>query len=343
MTLEYGNKKTPNSEAKLNDIYAWGLNLTITLSGIQLWLNTKPWMNDSVLIVMSILLYLAVPIFVWLDNRELKKSRCIQPSWWWILCYPGWLFRRTKYHPNQKLRNAAISSCIYYVIMLVLSVVLSNHTAKYDSDTENYYPSSSANGLSATEGANRDQRNQTLTHEQVEQALSGSYRSTTPDIADTLQSPQDEDVLKTPSPSTDSLRQALYSRCGKPVFYAQTLDHTKEVQICIVTPSVSYSFGGVGTDSKELDISVPVKDANYTYQTNRVISVYEFTVKTGDIRYQVSTGVNDEGQPLASLTVYRGEPESGHRMADIALDPATVVNEISYDLQNDGVVEKNGF
>ncbi|MGC1026798.1 hypothetical protein [Pantoea agglomerans] len=340
MTLEYGNKKTAAFETKLNEIYAWGLNLTITLSGIQLWLSTKSWMNDSILIVMNILLYLAVPVLMWLDNRELKKARCIQPSWWWILLYPGWLFRRTKYNPNKKLRNAAISACVYYVIMLVVS---SNHTAKYDQDTEDYYPSSSPNMLTDTEGANRSQGNQTLTREQVEQALSGLYRSATPDMADNRPSTQVEEVLKTPSPSADSLRRALHSRCDKPVFYAQTADHKKEVQICIATPSVSYSFGSIGTDSKELDISVPMNDASYTYQTNRVISIYEFTVKTGDFSYQVSAGANDEGQPLASLSVYRGEPEVGHRIADIALDPATVVNEISYDLQNDGVVKQDGF
>ncbi len=46
------------------------------------------------------------------------------------------------------------------------------------------------------------------------------------------------------------LRQAHLSRCAKPVFYAQTANHKKEVEICIVSPSVSYSFGKVGVEKK---------------------------------------------------------------------------------------------
>lgn len=38
----------------------------------------------------------------------------------------------------------------------------------------------------------------------------------------------------------DRLHQAPGPRCAKPVFYAQTANHKKEVEICIVTPSVSY-------------------------------------------------------------------------------------------------------
>ena len=43
--------------------------------------------------------------------------------------------------------------------------------------------------------------------------------------------------------TADALIQAHHQRCGKPVFYAQTANHKKEVEICIITPSVSYSFG----------------------------------------------------------------------------------------------------
>lgn len=49
----------------------------------------------------------------------------------------------------------------------------------------------------------------------------------------------------------DRLHQAPVPRCAKPVFYAQTANHKKEVEICIVTPSVSYSFGKVGAKTKK--------------------------------------------------------------------------------------------
>jgi cellobiose-specific phosphotransferase system component IIB len=56
----------------------------------------------------------------------------------------------------------------------------------------------------------------------------------------------------------DALIQAHHQRCGKPVF-AQTANHKKEVEICIITPSVSYSFGKTGAEHKEMDITVPTR------------------------------------------------------------------------------------
>lgn len=70
----------------------------------------------------------------------------------------------------------------------------------------------------------------------------------------------------------DALIQAHHQRCGKPVFYAQTSSHKKEVEICIITPSVSYSFGKTGEVHKEMNISVPATATSYAYQSNQVIS-----------------------------------------------------------------------
>ena len=106
----------------------------------------------------------------------------------------------------------------------------------------------------------------------------------------------------------DALRDAHYQRCAKPVFYAQTLNHKKEVEICIVTPSVSYSFGKTGAEHKEMNITVPAQTAGYAYQSNQVISLQEFTVRNGDTTYQVSAGSDDDGKPFAALDVYRGLP-----------------------------------
>lgn len=141
----------------------------------------------------------------------------------------------------------------------------------------------------------------------------------------------------------DALMQAHHQRCGKPVFYAQTANHKKEVEICIITPSVSYSFGKTGAEHKEMDITVPANSATYAYQSNQVISLQEFTVRNGDTSYQVSAGTNDEGKPFASLDVYQGTPGTGKHLVEIRLDPNTVVNNISHSLAQEDVAESDSL
>ncbi|WP_237142377.1 hypothetical protein [Serratia liquefaciens] len=48
----------------------------------------------------------------------------------------------------------------------------------------------------------------------------------------------------------------------------RTANHKKEVAICIITPSVSYSFGKTGAEHKEMDITVPARATTYAYQSN---------------------------------------------------------------------------
>lgn len=135
----------------------------------------------------------------------------------------------------------------------------------------------------------------------------------------------------------ESRSQTQSQRCAKPVFYAQTLNHNKEVAICIITPYVSYSFGKTGATHKEMEITVPAVSTTYAYQSNQVISIQKFTVKNGDTSYQISAGTNDEGDALAYLYVYKGMPEVGKLLAEIKLDPRTVVNNISHGLLDDGI------
>ncbi len=141
----------------------------------------------------------------------------------------------------------------------------------------------------------------------------------------------------------DALRDAHYQHCAKPVFYAQTLNHKKEVKICIVTPSVAYSFGKTGAEHKEMDITVPAQATRYAYQSNQVISLQEFSVRNGDTTYEVSAGSDDEGKPFAALDVYRGSPDTGKHLATITLDPDTVVNDISHGLQDEGIPQQDGL
>ena len=141
----------------------------------------------------------------------------------------------------------------------------------------------------------------------------------------------------------DSLHQAPGPRCAKPVFYAQTANHKKEVEICIATTSVSYSFGKVGAKNKEMDITVHAGSATWAYQSNQVISIQNFTVRNGYTHYQVSAGSNDAGEPFASLYVYKGTPETGKLLAEIRLDPDTVVNNISHSLAEEGVIQADSL
>lgn len=139
------------------------------------------------------------------------------------------------------------------------------------------------------------------------------------------------------------LCESVKSTRGKPVFYAQTVNHKKEVEICIITPSVSYSFGRTGAEHKEMDITVLAPATTYAYQSNQVISLQEFTVRNGDTSYQVSAGTNDEGRSFASLDVYRGTPEAGKHLAEIRLAPDTVVNNISHALEQEGVAQSDSL
>ena len=137
--------------------------------------------------------------------------------------------------------------------------------------------------------------------------------------------------------------QAENQRCEKTVFYAQTANHKKEVEICIATPSVLYSFGKIGATHKEMVITVPVGNTSYAYQSNQVISLQEFTVRNGDTAYQISAGTNDEGEPVASLYVFKGAPDTGKLLAEIKLDPHTAVNNISHALADDGIAESDSL
>lgn len=141
----------------------------------------------------------------------------------------------------------------------------------------------------------------------------------------------------------DTLRQTHDPHCAQPVFYAQTMNHKKEVEICIVTPSVSYSFGKTGAKNKEMNLTVPAGSTSYAYTNNQVISIQNFTVRNGDTSYQVSAGSDDAGEPFASLYVYKGVPESGKLLAEIRLDPVTMVNNISHSLAEEGIPEADSL
>lgn len=143
--------------------------------------------------------------------------------------------------------------------------------------------------------------------------------------------------------TTDAVRQTHGPRCAKPVFYAQTMNHKKEVEICIVTPSVTYSFGKVGAKNKEMNITVPAGSTSYAYSNTQAISIQNFTVRNGDTSYQVSAGSDDAGEPFASLYVYKGMPESGKLLAEIRLDPVTVENNISHALAEEGIPEADSL
>ncbi len=75
----------------------------------------------------------------------------------------------------------------------------------------------------------------------------------------------------------------------QPVFYAQTANYKKEVEICIVSPSVSYSFGKVGVEKKEMDIFVPANRTSFASQSHRFYSISVFTIRNGDTIIKASS------------------------------------------------------
>ncbi|MGL5030191.1 MAG: hypothetical protein ACRC5V_02200 [Aeromonas sp.] len=129
--------------------------------------------------------------------------------------------------------------------------------------------------------------------------------------------------------------------CATPIFYAKTLNHHKEVSICLNAPYVTYSFGKIGAKHKEMDINVPVADTSYASQNGQNFSVHDFTVKNGNTYYEASAGEADGGKPYASLSVYKGAPASGKLLAEIKLDTQTVVNNIDNSLAESGVPESD--
>lgn len=135
----------------------------------------------------------------------------------------------------------------------------------------------------------------------------------------------------------DALRKKNELRCEKLVFYAQTVNHKKEVEICLVSPSVSYSFGKTGAPNKEMELIVPTDKTSYASQNNQVIRLQEFTIRNGNTTYQVSAGTNDEGHNFATLDVYQGTEQTGKHLAEIKLDPKTMVNNIDHSLANEGI------
>ncbi|MGL5288368.1 MAG: hypothetical protein ACRC9N_02550 [Aeromonas sp.] len=129
--------------------------------------------------------------------------------------------------------------------------------------------------------------------------------------------------------------------CAVPIFYAKTLNHHKEVSICLNAPYVTYSFGKIGAKHKEMDINVPVANTSYAVSRSQVVSVNNFTVRNGNTYYQASAGRVDGGEPYGSLSVYKGAPGTGKLLVDIKLDTNTVVNNISGSLAEDGVPESD--
>lgn len=87
-----------------------------------------------------------------------------------------------------------------------------------------------------------------------------------------------------------------------------------------------------------MNITVPMGNTSYAYQSNQI-----FTVRNGDTSYQVSVGTNDDGKPVASLYVYKGPPKTGKVLAEIKLAPHTVVNNISHALADDGIAESDSL
>ncbi len=57
----------------------------------------------------------------------------------------------------------------------------------------------------------------------------------------------------------------------------------KEVEICLVSPSVSYSFGKTGAPNKEMELIVPTDKTSYASQNNRLFACRNLLSETATL------------------------------------------------------------
>ncbi|MBS0856063.1 MULTISPECIES: hypothetical protein [unclassified Tatumella] len=138
--------------------------------------------------------------------------------------------------------------------------------------------------------------------------------------------------------TSNSPDQAKLHRCADPVFYAQTSDHDKEVEVCIIQSEVSYSFGQtVSGVTQQKNIVVPKRNTSFISQGDKKHSLNAFTVYNENTAYQVAYGTNDTGAPFATLDIYNNASGDKHAISHINFDPDTVIGNISYELSGQGI------
>lgn len=117
------------------------------------------------------------------------------------------------------------------------------------------------------------------------------------------------------------------NRCenNEVLYYAQTVDHKKEVLVCQKNMTITYLFGKVN-QNPDIELKMPVKMVSDLVTDNETVSSEYMMIRNGDIIYQVGhmtdllTGANIES--LSVIKYGKGQ------LAEILLDPNSAVNAI---------------
>lgn len=117
-------------------------------------------------------------------------------------------------------------------------------------------------------------------------------------------------------------------RCapGDIIFRAETANHKKEVLVCQWNTNVFYEFGKIAAQP-ELSLKKDNTEVKVMIHDDQYRSAEGLAFKNGNVTYHISFINNmDNGSQESYLLVYNNK--TGKEMANITLDPETVVNYI---------------
>lgn len=132
--------------------------------------------------------------------------------------------------------------------------------------------------------------------------------------------------------------------CVQPIFSAKTADKVIQVDICVLDNGNVYYQQTTGEDRK-----VTESFENTKTQTSFVdhhaggIVLKEFNVASGDISYNVTDGVNDEGVHYANITFMSNTEkcQDTNCYSTVEFDINTVKHWINGGLSNIGIPESD--
>lgn len=117
------------------------------------------------------------------------------------------------------------------------------------------------------------------------------------------------------------------NRCknNEVLYYAQTVDHKKEVLVCQKDMTITYLFGRIG-QKPDIELKMPVKMVSDLVTDNDTVSSEYLMIRNGNIIYQVGHMTDLlSGADIESLSVIK---YGQGKLAEIMLDPDSAVNAI---------------
>lgn len=117
------------------------------------------------------------------------------------------------------------------------------------------------------------------------------------------------------------------NRCeyNEVLYYAQTVDHKKEVLVCQKNTTITYLFGKVG-QKPDIELKMPVKMVSDLITDSSTVSSEYLMIRNGNIIYQVGHMTDLlSGADIESVSVIK---YGQGKFAEILLDPDTAVNAI---------------